>query len=260
MQNQTKALDTHATDGETSGAVGERSGEVTNEQPRMGSGEGLDAAHPLEMVAVSSLTGHPRNYRRHPEDQIDHLAKSLQEHGFYRPVVVADDNIILAGHGIVQAAKRLGWATVPVIRVPIPSYDPKALKILTGDNELGRLAEIDDRALSELLKEIKDTDGLLGTGFDPLMLANLVMVTRPQSEIADIDEAAEWAGLPGYEAEDKPVQAIVSFDSEEDRLRFMQVLGLDAAHMKRTRSWSLWWPAKERQDLSSLRFEESRDD
>lgn len=232
-----------------------------NESSAQGSGAAFDPSeviHPLTTMPIDALKAHPRNYRRHPEDQIDHLARSIEDHGFYRPVVVANDDVVLAGHGILTAAKRLRLTEVPVVRIDVASDDPKALKILTGDNELGRLAEIDDRALSSLLKEIKDVDELLGTGFDPMMLANLVMVTRPQSEIEDIDEAAEWVGLPEYVAEDKPPQVIVSFDSEADRLKFLETIGIERTHFKNGRVWSTWWPFRERQDLASVKFAEQR--
>src|SRR5437764_115147 len=129
-----------------------------------------------ESVAVSSLRPHPRNYREHPDDQIEHLAASLKEHGFYRNVVIAQDGTILAGHGVIEAAKRLGLETARVVRLPIEADSPAALKVLTGDNEIEHLAEQDDRLLSELLREIAQDDplALLGTGYDEAMLANLV--------------------------------------------------------------------------------------
>lgn len=207
---------------------------------------------------ISELKPHPRNYRSHPEDQIDHLVRSIEEHGFYRPVVVARDGTILAGHGIVQAAKRMGLSEIPAVVIDIAHDDPKALKILTGDNEVGRLAEIDDRMLSEILKDIKDMDELVGTGFNPMMLANLVMVTRPQSEINDINEAAEWVGMPEYEAQDEPLKLTVSFEDEEDRRNFMQLIGVGHTRFKNQGTWSIWWPEREREDPSSLRFSETR--
>ena len=60
------------------------------------------------MTSVEDLTPHPQNYRDHPQDQIAHIVRSIEEHGFYRNVVVAKDNTILAGHGVVQAAQQLG--------------------------------------------------------------------------------------------------------------------------------------------------------
>jgi hypothetical protein len=210
--------------------------------------------HETTIVPISDLKPHPRNYRAHPQDQIDHLAKSIKEHGFYRPVVCTEDMTIIAGHGIVSAAKSLGLAEIPAVILPIGSDDAKALKILTGDNELMRLAEVDDRALSEILREIKDVDELLGTGFDASMLANLVMVTRPQSEIRDINEAAEWVGLPSYEPKEQPCQVRISFMDSAVRRQFMVALGYPSDMKDESQCWSVWYPRKEREDPSSLRF------
>jgi hypothetical protein len=54
---------------------------------------------PTEIVALSSLRPHPRNYREHPEDQIEHLMQSIRANGFYRNIVVArDGTIIICAH------------------------------------------------------------------------------------------------------------------------------------------------------------------
>jgi hypothetical protein len=212
-----------------------------------------------EIVDVDALRPHPRNYRSHPQDQLDHLVQSIREHGFYRNVVIARDGTILAGHGVVQASKQIGLKKIPVIKVDLSPDDPKALKIVTGDNEVSRLAEIDDRMLSELLKEIKDTDteGLFGTGYDEKMLANLVFVTRPQSEIKDINEAAEWVGMPEYVPKPDVLKLIVQFESKEDREKFMAMAGLTVVHKSHGEGavWSTIWPDRPRDDLTAMRYQ-----
>ena len=167
-----------------------------------------------QIVPIETLKPHPQNYRKHPDDQLQHLVESIKEHGIYRNIIVANDKTILAGHGVVQACLKMEMKEVPVIILELDPQDTKALKILTGDNEIANLGEIDDRLLSEILKEIKteDLNGLLGTGYDEKMLANLVMVTRPASEIANINEAAQWAGMPNYDEENKAYKAVVNFD------------------------------------------------
>jgi hypothetical protein len=210
----------------------------------------------VETVPLAALTPHPRNYRVHPEDQLAHLAESIRLHGLYRNIVTARDLTILAGHGVVQALQTLGWTEVPVRRLALDPLEPMALKLLAGDNEIGHLAEIDDRALSELLKAIKDQDatGLLGTGYDDAMLANLVMVTRPAGEIADFDAAAEWVGMPEYEAGADPPQVIVSFDSEAEREAFVALVQVQTVY-RGGRRWNFHWPEQGRVDVASVRFE-----
>lgn len=223
--------------------------------------------HDVRLTELSSLKPHPENYRDHPEDQIEHLAQSIREHGFYRNIVVANDLTILAGHGIALAAASLGLVQVPVAHLDLAPDDPKALKILAGDNELGRLAEINDRQLSVILKQIQEDDpiGLLGTGYDEMMLANLIFVTRPASEVSTIDEAAHWVGMPEYEPGAKLVKLILNFDTSEARDEFVTMIGGDDFAHKRVGEpnkevWILRWPLTGREDPSAFRFSTGDDD
>lgn len=156
----------------------------------------------VEQVEIASLKPHPRNYRVHTEEQLAHVRRSIEEHGFYRNVVVARGDVILAGHGVVQASTQLGMKTVPVVRLDVDADDPRAIKVLIGDNEIGKMAEVDDRSLTDMLKELcgdGDFEKLLGTGFDAQQLAVLAMVTRPASEISGPSAAAAWIGMPEFD-------------------------------------------------------------
>jgi hypothetical protein len=137
--------------------------------------------------------------------------------------------------------------------------DPRALKLLAGDNEISRLAEIDDRALTDMLKEIKlaDPDGLLGTGFDDAMLANLLFVTRPASEIADMDVAGQWVGMPEYEEGRDLPRLIITFAKPEDRERYVNE-GKLKIDKRVGYVWCTRWPWTERHDNRGFRFEPSK--
>src|SRR5688572_19601390 len=104
---------------------------------------------PIDDVSITELKPHPRNYREHPDDQLEHICRSIEQHGVYRNIVTASDLTILAGHGVVKAALKLGIKRLRIVRLPIDADSPQALKLLAGDNEIGKLAEVDDRALSE---------------------------------------------------------------------------------------------------------------
>lgn len=129
-----------------------------------------------ELAAVDELRPHPRNYRTHPDEQLDHLMRSIELHGFYRNVVVANDGTILAGHGVVLAARRLGLDTIPVYRLDVEPDSVAAMQVLAGDNEIPRLAGNDARALAELLADLStiDVDALLGTGYDAAALDKML--------------------------------------------------------------------------------------
>jgi len=147
----------------------------------------------------------------------------------------------------------------------VDPLEPRALKLLIGDNEVEHLGVRDDRALTGMLKEIfeQDADGLLGTGYDDQMLANLVFVTRPQSEIEDFDAAAEWVGMPEYDTGELEIRLNILFLSQEDVDDLLQRLGVDrdtAGIVKKGRFMTMWWPPKkQKDDMGSLRFEEMVD-
>lgn len=226
--------------------------------------------HQTEVVPAETLRPHPRNYKAHPDDQLDHIAASLRQHGFYRNVVVARDGTILAGHGVVEAAtKKLGWTEIPVIRLDLDPESRLALKVLASDNELPKFAETDDRALTELLREVagdESVGGLIGTGFDEQMLAALVMNTRPASEIANLDAAAEWsgAGMPECDPGSLVFRLVVLFRSESDRNSFVEKFRIQLTRKQKPTSatsgaadqgvWSAWYPPRERDDLVSVRW------
>lgn len=211
----------------------------------------IHTADKYQQIDITTLIPHPRNYKKHPEDQIKHLCESIKENGIFRPIVLAEDNTILAGHGVVLACKKLDIKQVPTIKLNIKSDSKQALKVLTADNEVSHLAIGDDRALSEILKELlNDEVGLLGTGYDEMMLSNLLYVTRPASEIKTMDEAEEWTGLPSYEKSVLPMKITVSFENEEDRREFATKLSIPLTNKTK----STWYPYKAPDDMRNVEF------
>lgn len=214
-----------------------------------------------EIVSIDLLKEHPKNYRKHGPDQLAHIVASIKENGFYKNIVVARDNTILAGHGAVAAAKQMGLKEIPVARLDLSPNDKRAMKIMTGDNEISKLSEVDDRLLSEILKDIADVnfDDLLGTGFDDKQLTNLVFVTRPQSEVKDTDAAREWLGLPSYDEEDlskkKRVILEINFKTKEDRDLFVQQTKIRVGIKGSESKWATTWPFVERNDTKNIKFE-----
>lgn len=214
--------------------------------------------HSVIRVPLDSLRPHPRNYRTHPDDQLAHIIRSIELHGQYRNIVIARDHTILAGHGVALAAGRLGLTDVAVIRLDIDPEDTAALQVLAGDNEISNLAEVDDRVLTELLRELAavDVDNLLSTGFDSQQLAALAFVTRDRNELNDFDEAAEWLGLPAFAGGDPTPQLIIKFLDTADRDRFLaEVLPDHPMIRKQSEAWSTYWPWRPRNDAKALRFD-----
>lgn len=138
-------------------------------------------------VPIDSLTAHPKNYRSHPEAQVQAMRASIREFGQYRPAVVSRDSVVLAGHGVWLACKAEGHTEFDVHVMPFDANDPRAEKLLVVDNELSRMAVDDQTALAALLADIQRTDGegLQGTGWDDAALDKMI------GELAAEDFAAK---------------------------------------------------------------------
>lgn len=213
--------------------------------------------HAARLIKITTLKPHPQNYRDHTDEaHRAHIRASIEEHGFYRNVVAARDFTILAGHGVTDVSAEMGLEKVPVVKLDIDSDSPQALKILAADNFISNGATDDDRMLTELLKQISEDADLLGTGFDGQQLAALAMVTRTSGELEDFDAAAEWVGMPDYEAGPIPVAINIQFDTDTDRLAFIDKMELEVSK-RQGRTWSTWWPPRDRNDVGSLHWNEA---
>lgn len=100
---------------------------------------------------IIDLIPYEKNSRIHTESQLDQIAASIKEFGFRNPVIVDGDNI-LAGHGRVEAAKKLNIIEIPTISAADLSENQKKAFII-ADNKIALNAEWDE---SLLLKEIED--------------------------------------------------------------------------------------------------------
>lgn len=110
----------------------------------------------IERVEVSALTAFSGNPRTHSDTQIDQIAASIREFGWTNPILVDAEGTIIAGHGRLAAATRLGLDQVPVIRLGhLTDAQRKALVI--ADNQLALNAGWDEAALSDLIREL-DTE------------------------------------------------------------------------------------------------------
>ncbi len=213
----------------------------------------------VELISIDLLKPHPRNYRQHGEDQLAHIISSVKANGCYRNIVIADDYTILAGHGVVQGCKIVGLKEVPCVKLPFGPEDARALTVLTGDNEISRLGTVDDRMLTEILKDInKQTNELMGTGFDPMQFANLVMITRHSDEIGDLNEAAQWVGMPAFSNVPSPLKLIISFENEDARNELLKRMKIKELSKASGKTFSMWWPQRERQDLKSVEFKSKK--
>lgn len=117
----------------------------------------------IEYIKTAELKPYEKNAKKHPADQIAHIANSIKEFGFRQPVVVDRDNVIVIGHGRVLAAKNLRLDEVPVVRADdLTDEQIKALRL--ADNKTNE-SEWDFDLLSGELDEIFELD-MSDFGFD----------------------------------------------------------------------------------------------
>lgn len=123
-----------------------------------------------ETVSTDQLVPHPKNPR---QGDVGAIAESIKENGWYGTIIAQQGtNFILAGNHRWQAAQQLGMQEVPVTWVDVDSET--ALRILLADNRTSDLATHNDDVLAEILKDLYQENGLLGTGYDGDDLDSLI--------------------------------------------------------------------------------------
>jgi site-specific DNA-methyltransferase (adenine-specific) len=163
--------------------------------PSATSATGLDDVLRIEMRPVASLTAHPANYRGHPPEQIEVLRRSIRAHGLQKPVVIKADGTMLAGHGLVEAARLEGYN-----QVPVHVYTGKhADAFLVADNVSAQLAVDDEPALAALLKRLAADDELAASGYTKDDLGSLITrlgIADAQAREETFDVAAALEAAP----------------------------------------------------------------
>lgn len=115
-------------------------------------------------MKISDLIEFPNNVRVHTKRNLDALKKSLEEFGQVKNIIVQKStNYIVAGNGLYQAAKALGWDEITCNVIDIEDDKAKALCIL--DNRSGDLSQMDEKNLLDMLKDF-DADMLDLTGYN----------------------------------------------------------------------------------------------
>ena len=141
---------------------------------------------------VADLIPYARNSRTHNEEQIAQIMASMKEFGFTNPILIGSDNVIIAGHGRLLAAQRLGLTEVPVICLPnLTETQRKALVI--ADNKIALNAGWDEEMLALEMAELSEADFDLDLlGFNPDELAEIQHLGEDQTQgNTDDDEVPE---------------------------------------------------------------------
>lgn len=124
----------------------------------------------IEHIKLTDLTPVEDNIRRHTTKQIEEFARSLEMFGQFRPVVIDENNVVLAGNGLVMALSELGHETAECVRYTDLSEADKK-KLMIADNQIFELGITDSDMLFKALEEVGDFDV---PGFDEDALKRLV--------------------------------------------------------------------------------------
>ena len=155
----------------------------------MGSAKSDLDAIKISLNPIDSLIPYARNARTHSDAQVAQIAASIREFGWTNPVLIDGEKGIIAGHGRVLAARKLGMEEVPCIELSHLTEAQKRAYIL-ADNRLAENAGWDSDLLKIELGELRDMGMDLSlTGFDETFLADIL--TERTDGLCDPDELPE---------------------------------------------------------------------
>jgi DNA modification methylase len=135
---------------------------------------------------IDLLIPYAKNARVHDDAQIAQLAGSIKEFGFNNPILIDKDNGIIAGHGRVMAARKLGLTEVPTILLDHLNETQRKAYIL-ADNRIAINSTWDNEMLSLELMDIKDDVSLAMLGFSVDELDALLNPTQLTDGLTDED-------------------------------------------------------------------------
>jgi hypothetical protein len=147
---------------------------------------------PLEVtyLRTTSLKPDPRNPRVHSDKQVRQIAQSIESFGFNVPLLIDDQQQVIAGHGRLLAARKMGWDKVPAIKLSHLT-ESQRMAFLIADNRLTENSSWDERMLGEQLKilsELKLDFDLEAIGFEVPEIDLLIdgLNTVPEADPDDL--------------------------------------------------------------------------
>jgi len=144
----------------------------------------------IKEVEVTALIPYAKNSRTHDDAQVAQIAASIKEFGWTNPILVDGDKGVIAGHGRLLAARKLGMAKVPTIELKDMTEAQKKAYVI-ADNKLALNAGWDTNFLSLELQELKDQDvDLTLLGFDDKEL-DALLAPETTEGLTDEDSVPE---------------------------------------------------------------------
>lgn len=150
----------------------------------------------VEYRKVEALIPYARNAKQHTDAQVAQIAASIREFGWGAPILVDGKNNVIAGHGRLLAARKLGMDEVPV--VPMSHLtDTQRRALILADNKIGENASWDDELLGLELTELRELGFNLDlTGFSPEEWDALINGDEAKAGLTDDDAVPEVPETP----------------------------------------------------------------
>jgi DNA modification methylase len=146
------------------------------------------------VVPVEALIPYAMNSRTHSDAQVAQLAASIREFGFTNPILVDEQSNLIAGHGRLLAARKLGLTEVPAV-VVTGLDDRKRRALIIADNKLALNAGWDEEALRVEMEDLGADYGEL-MGFSQEELSDILNAVEPTEGLTDEDEVPEVPEQP----------------------------------------------------------------
>jgi len=145
----------------------------------------------IEKIPLVDLIPYVNNSRTHSDEQVAQIAASIKEFGFNNPVLIDKEDGIIAGHGRVMAARKLGLTEVPCVRLEHLTETQRKAYII-ADNRLALNAGWNEELLTiELNDLLADGFALEILGFDSDELKGLLDPVKPTEGLTDEDAVPE---------------------------------------------------------------------
>lgn len=155
----------------------------------------MQGANKIEWQPVEKLIPYAKNARTHSDEQVAQIAGSIKEFGFNNPILVDKDNSVIAGHGRLMAARKLGMDKVPVVELHHLTESQRKAYVL-ADNRIALNSGWDTSMLSLELQDLKHDIDLSLLGFDPDELDALLNPIEETEGLTDEDAVPDVPDEP----------------------------------------------------------------
>lgn len=197
----------------------------------------IDTKLKIEQRLLSKLTPSPTNPNTHGEAQIEQIIASMKEFGWTMPLLIDERGVILAGHGRVLAAQKIGLTHAPVL-ISTGWSEAKKRAYIVADNQLSRNSDWDNLKLAEEIEFLK------AEGFDLSLTAlSDADMARLFVSAENLNPTGEYnRGMPEF---DQPHnmsfrQIVMHFNSHKDANDFAALIKQPITDKTKF----LWFPAK----------------